>query len=56
MIKVLFMLCACLAISLSFGQIGGNEEDFSLNVHGEGKRTIVPPSKISVLPEIKEED
>ena len=55
MIKVLFMLCACLAISLSFGQIGGNEEDFSLNVHGEGKRTIVPPSKISVLPEIKEE-
>ena len=33
-----------------------NSGDFSLNVHGQGKRSISPPSKISELPEVKEED
>ena len=55
MIKLISVLYVCFVASLCFGQIGNNDEDFSLNVHGEGNRTIVPPSKISELPEIKEE-
>jgi len=54
--NLFYLLVALFLTSAVYGQVTDPDEgDFSLNVHGQGSRSISPPSKISELPEIKKE-